>query len=437
MLPETDIVQSLYALFLKSNGVSTDTRKIKEGQLFFALKGANFDGNTMAAEALNKGALRAIVDDEAYMSGHNTILVSDALKAMQQLARHHRAQQKLPVLGITGSNGKTTTKEIVLRVLQQSFNAYATPGNYNNHIGVPLTILNAPADADFWIIEMGTNQPGDIAELCSIAMPNYGLITNIGLAHLEKLLSQEGIYREKSALYHSVLLSEGTLFINNDDPYLNRYFSEYQPDYYELYNENNCGYGQLISAGDKDSSLMLTLKTDQGLTYELKTQLMGDYNQINISAALTIGAYFKIAINKAIDAIAQYYPQNMRSQAVQTDKNKVILDTYNANPSSMSASLKVFIKQTGNDQVIIIGDMLELGEQAEYYHREVLNVVTDSGLPYFLVGDIFRKVCRNEAKSFKTTDELQAFLKVNPLYSKTIFLKGSRGMKLEKLLDVL
>jgi len=432
-------VEGLYDEYDKSVGVSTDTRTLSPGQLFFALRGPNFDGNTMAAKAIETGAQCAVIDNPNFAIAGKTLLVQDSLKALQELALLHRSKQNIPVIGITGSNGKTTTKELIYAVLSSQYKVHCTKGNYNNHIGVPLTILNADSAADLWLIEMGTNQPGDIAFLCDIANPNYGLITNIGMAHLEKLIDLDGVFREKTALYDAVIHQDGILFINQSDPYLCQYNTP------ELtvagrvdYKVTTCPYGDIEEELSATGLLRVNIveKTSKEI-YPCPTHLFGSYNINNIAAALTIAAHFEVTMEDAIAAISNYTPTNMRSQQLQTEQNTIIIDGYNANPSSMRASLGAFLETASQHSIAIVGDMLELGDDAPRYHSEIIEMLRSSGTEYYLVGPIFKEVSSGGRHAYVDVMQLLDHIKQVPIQSKQVFIKASRGIRLEKILDVL
>lgn len=435
--PIISSLQELYTKYQSSDGVSIDTRTIRSNQMFFSIKGEKFDGNTMASKAIESGASYAVIDNEDYFVEGKTILVKDALQALQEMAIMHRLRFNHPVLGITGSNGKTTTKELINSVLSQKYLSYATAGNYNNHIGVPLTILNAPKESDFWIIEMGTNQPGDIALLCAIAQPNYGMITNIGLAHLEKLLSQEGIYNEKSVLYDTVISNGGHLFMNTDDIFLKNYIARLDLDQFTSYSKDVCTYGSISEVSNRNLLLSLVLTDSDQKEHMIDTQLFGDFNSINVSAALTIGAHFDIELDDAIKGISHYKPVNMRSQEIVTDRNVIIVDGYNANPSSMEASLKAFLGKSSENSVVIIGDMLELGAEQEKYHQYFYDLLIQSKCEFYVVGPIFNKLAGSASNSYQSVQDLYTVIEGSPMSGKTIFIKASRGTKLDELIKVL
>ncbi len=427
-------IKELYDVFRGSSGISTDSRTVGRGELFFALKGDRFNGNTKAKEALHKGAVKAVIDEEQYQSD-DTILVDDVLATLQELARYHRSLVDIPVLGITGSNGKTTSKELIVAVLSQRYRVSATAGNYNNHIGVPLTLLRADRSADIWIVEMGTNAPGEIAFLAEMAAPTHGIITNIGKAHLEKLIDLEGVYREKTALYDEVLNNNGLIFKNLSDPYLAKY--DVPDDKVKNYRMSSNEVGRIEPIDNGELFLIAKLNTEEG-SHTLNTQLVGDYNLNNISAALSIGHHFGVKTDQMVRAINAYTPDNMRSQCVKTEKNTIILDAYNANPSSMMASLRTFCQGVSTEpKVLILGDMLELGSEAENAHQEIVKFATaQDGVELYLVGPIFRTVHSGDM-TFDTVDDLIAQVQKHPIESSQVLIKGSRGVKLEKIITYL
>ena len=424
-------LEELYQLYLKSTGVSTDTRHITERQLFFALKGDRFNGNHWAEQALDNGASYVIIDEREYLKDDRMILVDDVLSCLQQLAGFHRQQYKNPVIGLTGSNGKTTTKELIHLILTVEHDVNTTVGNFNNHIGLPLTLLKGSLEQNFWLVEMGMNSPGEIELLCEIAQPNFGLITNIGAAHLEKLINLDGVYQEKTSLFRSVLASNGSIFVNRGDDYLKSFDTAKRSI---TYTTDSCGFGDLRLKESK-SHLYFELIDDQGGLHEFKSNLVGRYNQDNISAALTVGAYFGVPIESAIKAINSYLPDNMRSQLKQTDHNLLVLDTYNANPTSMKASILSFIQSDYEAPLCIIGDMLESGAQGLDQHKEIEELLIRSDVPYYLVGHSFAAVSDH---AFDHVDSLKAYLVDQGLIkNKTVLLKASRGIALERLLDLL
>jgi UDP-N-acetylmuramoyl-tripeptide--D-alanyl-D-alanine ligase len=423
---------SLYQLYLKSGKVSTDTRQITPGSIFFALKGPSFNANAFAEEALLKGASYAVIDEKEFAKGDRTILVEDSLTALQDLARHHRAQLKIAVIGLTGSNGKTTSKELLNAVLSKKFKTLATKGNLNNHIGVPLTILSIDSSVELAIIEMGANHVGEIALLSSIANPTHGFITNIGKAHIGTFGGFENIIRGKSELYQHLIQTNGTVFINSQNEILknmakrfkNPLFYPAKGDYY------NC---ELVSADP-----FLKIKTEEGA--EVTTQIIGSYNFENIATALCIGKFFGVDAKQANAAIAEYVSGNMRSQIVKKESNTIILDAYNANPSSMQAAIENLAEIRAVKKVAIIGDMYELEEEAEQEHRALGKLLKEKKLnEVYLCGKLI-KVAKEEfsdAKYFESKELLLAELKKNPIKDAIVLVKASRGMGLEAVMDFL
>jgi UDP-N-acetylmuramoyl-tripeptide--D-alanyl-D-alanine ligase len=424
-------IHTLYALFTAGHPVATDSRKVTPGSIFFALRGDHFDGNAYAAGALEAGAVAAVVDDPGRAVDGRYIVVADVLKALQALARHHRRQLGIPVLAITGSNGKTTTKELIARVLSKRFRVSATQGNLNNHIGVPLTLLAIAPGTEFAVVEMGANHRGEIASYCAIAEPDYGLITNIGKAHLEGFGGEEGIRLGKGELFDWLDKTGGTAFYS-EESYALRAMVDRRPTL--------TAYG--FSAG-----ALLAVPTEDNLLSMmyggriLRTRMAGEYNRYNVAAALAVGKYFETDPAEAAAAIESYEPDNLRSQRIVTEKNILYLDTYNANPSSTAAALENFagITETGYEKTLILGEMRELGEYAEAEHRAVIEAVRRLGFTeVFWVGGVFRRM--NTEKGFRTfadTAELAEHLKQNPLHRRVILIKGSRGVRLETLVPEL
>jgi UDP-N-acetylmuramoyl-tripeptide--D-alanyl-D-alanine ligase len=433
--------EELYNVFLAHPAVCTDSRAIKPGSIFFALKGETFDGNTFAKQALEKGAACSVVDNPSSKEDERFLLVDDTLKALEQLAAFHRRQLKIPVLAITGSNGKTTTKELTHAVLAKKFIAYATKGNLNNHIGVPLSLLEMTEQTQIAVIEMGANHQGEISALCEIANPDFGVITNVGKAHLEGFGGFEGVKKGKGELYNHITKKNGTVFINSDN--------------YDLLSmAENAGVNKIISYGTKTEndcsgkiveefpSLKISWWTkDDSVENIIQTQLTGSYNLENILAAVCIGNYFGVEAEKINSAISDYVPSNNRSQLVKKGSNTIILDCYNANPSSMTAALINFSGINAKKKIVILGDMLELGNESEILHRTVLEQL-DSLFPgeIILVGEEFISAARKEnikCKTFETTEEAKAFLSENKFQDSAILVKGSHALRLEKLFDVL
>lgn len=425
-------IQKLYEIYRKSEKVSTDTRKIEPGSVFFALKGNRFDGNLFTEEALSKGASYAVIDNPAVNKGDRFILVDDVLATLQQLARHHRQQLSIPVIGLTGSNGKTTSKELLYAVLAKKFVTFATQGNLNNHIGVPLSILGIDRTIEIAVIEMGANHVGEIAALCAMASPTHGFITNIGKAHIGTFGGFDNIIRGKSELYMHLINNEGTVFINSQNPILfnmakrfkNPVFYPAKGDYYHC---------ELVSAEP-----FIKIRTEGG--HEIQTKMIGAYNFENIATALCIGKYFGVDERLANQAVAEYEPANMRSQVVIKGTNTIILDAYNANPSSMEAAIRSVADMKAEKKVLILGDMFELEEEAEKEHRNIGKLVHDLGFTdVLLCGELMSAAQREfpKAKHFFKKEGLLEHLKQNPVREAVVLVKASRGIGLEAVMDVM
>ena len=422
-------IEEIYKHYKKSAGVITDSRNITKDCIFFALRGDNFNGNAFAAGALEAGAAYAVIDDSNYFTGDRCILVEDSLTTLQALARFHRKQLKIPFIGLTGTNGKTTTKELIHRVLSQKYKVAATSGNLNNHIGVPLTVLSIQDDAEIAVIEMGANHEEEIALLCEIADPEYGLITNIGKAHLEGFGGFEGVVRAKTELYTYLQIVSGTAIVNMDDELLMGLSEKLRRITYGTSKEAQ-NFALL-----KSSLPFLEIEWKGQL---IDTELYGSYNFENILAALCFSEIFEIGTKKAAKAISSYRPDNSRSQLLKTASNLIYLDAYNANPSSMMASISDFEKQEGENKVIVLGDMLELGEESHKEHGEILTMVKDKFDTVILVGPEFSKLnIPPGVKVFIDTWSASDWLKNNPITHANILLKGSRGIAMEHLLDQL
>ena len=430
--------EQLYKIYLKNPQICTDTRKITASCLFFALKGDNFDGNKFAQQAIESGAAYAIIDDTEYALDDRFIVVQDVLETLQDLARLHRKQLKIPVIGITGSNGKTTSKELIRSVLSHQFNTFATEGNLNNHIGVPLSILSITSDCEIAIIEMGANHQREIAFLCSISQPSHGMITNIGKAHLEGFGGIEGVRIGKGELYEYLYKSGGIVFLNDDDQTLSNMARERGL-------AQTVGYGtgdnNFVSARLKNSSPCLSI--DWNLLGQSKhiafSNLPGIYNFDNICAAICIGVYFNLSPEKINKGINSYKPLNNRSQLLETPNNTIICDYYNANPSSMIVALENLEATEAKSKVLILGDMFELGEESANEHRLILEkALLTKADRRILVGEEFYNLKEIKgAEFYKTTSQAYDALNLDPIKKSTILLKGSRGMKLESLLNLL
>ena len=413
----------LYTAFANSTGVTTDSRKIEVGALFFALHGASFDGNDYAIAALEQGASAAVIDREDILEANpgyaeRLILVDDTLQALQALAQEHRRRLAIPIIAIAGSNGKTTTKELVSRVLAEKFEVSTTKGNLNNHIGVPLTLLSMTEATEFGVVEMGASAQGEIALLCSIAEPNYGILTNIGLSHLEGFGGVEGIRKGKGELFDHLDQNGGRAFVAEEDKVLCEMACEREDLAVEYYSRS-------IGEG-------------------FRSNLTGDYNRYNIAAAVEIGRYFGVADERIAEAILSFSPNNNRSQAVKTERNQLVVDCYNANPSSMEVALDNIATMEAEHKVLILGDMLELGKWSEEAHCNILRKADKVAAKIILVGGEFAKAfvavgeeLQAEYALYPTTAEAMIALEKEPISGALVLLKGSRGIKLEKLITKL
>jgi len=414
-------VKELHKLFLKSSGVITDSRQIKLNSIFFALKGDNFDGNEYAKSAIEKGASFAVIDNQTYCLNKKYIVVDDVLSCLQELSQYHRKQLNCPVLGITGTNGKTTTKELIKAVIQKNFKTVATKGNLNNHIGVPLTLLSAKLNTEFLIIEMGANHTNEINFLCKLAQVNFGIITNIGKAHLEGFGNVQNVIKAKKELYDHINVNNGTLFVNANDKLL---MSISENTERVLYN---------LKKQEQSNTMFAEAIFNESL---ISSQLIGNYNRTNILAACEIGSYFGVTLENIKDAIKSYIPSNNRSQLFKTRRNTIILDAYNANPSSMSEAIKAVQKLNHKKKLFILGDMLELGENSLVEHQSIIDELSENNQEVILIGNEFNKCQHNFIHFFNSEDAL-GWIEENPIEDMFILLKGSRGIKLEILKKVL
>ena len=422
----------LYDLFIHNPQITTDSRNCPKGSIFFALKGDKFDGNQYAGKALASGCVYAVIDNPDYYIGERTILVDNVLKTLQQLAHHHRKVLGLPIIGITGTNGKTTTKELLAAVLSTKFNLLYTEGNFNNHIGVPLTLLRLTHDHEMAVIEMGASHPGDIKELVDIVHPNYGIITNVGRAHLEGFGSFEGVIRTKGELYDYIRRSKGKIFIKKENEYLQSIAKGIEQITYGN-GDDAFASGQVVSC---DPFLVFNWK-QQGKLHTVETHMIGSYNLDNVLAAVAVGRFFKIPAERISRAIAAYEPTNNRSQFKKTENNELIIDAYNANPSSMKVALDNFITMPVQPKAIILGDMRELGPTSDELHAEVVEQIKKGQFDkVFLCGEHFSKVGK-EFSPFATTEAMTEELRRQPLKGYHILIKGSHSMGLEKLADIL
>ena len=429
-------IAELYKIYQQFSSIETDTRKIKEGDLFFALKGPNFNGNQFAKQALASGAAYAIVDEEITEPGSRTIRVNDVLKTLQELALYHRrqfilpvAEKQVPFIAVTGSNGKTTSKELIHAVLSSTFKTYTTEGNLNNHIGIPLTILKIKEDAEIAIIEMGANHQKEIEGYCTYTMPTHGVITNCGKAHLDGFGGEEGIRKGKGELFDYLRLHNGTAFVMWDYDYLQ---------------DMSAGIKEVITYGTHDAGvtgnvktsstlLEVTISSAKGLD-SIKTNLVGDYNLPNVLLAVAIGKYFKIPDEKIKWALENYVPSNSRSQLIEKDSNKIILDAYNANPNSMKAAVENFVKMEGNNKVLILGGMMELGSQSVDEHQGLIDLISKYNWKnVVLVGGDFDKT-DHAYLYFENSEEAKDWFKSQHFSDTNIIIKGSRSTQMEKVL---
>lgn len=427
-------IQQLYSVYLKNPVITTDSRNIPANSIFFALKGANFNGNAFAADAIAKGAAFAVTDEADVAVDDRYILVNDVLKSLQQLARYHRDQLGIPILAITGTNGKTTTKELVSCILSQKFKICYTQGNLNNHIGVPLTLLSMTNETEFGVVEMGANHPGEIKQLCEIANPNFGIITNIGKAHLEGFGSFEGVIRTKSEMYDYLRDKRGKCFINADNELLIKQASNLE----QITFGKSIDYflpGEIAGTGNQ---LVVKALFPKGWLY-LQSKLVGDYNFENIMAAACVGKFFEIDPLLIQKALAEYTPSNNRSQLIKKEKNTIVMDAYNANPSSMMAAIRNFGTLNVSEKCLILGDMLELGEFSEEEHQKVVDYIDELNFSeVYLVGSQFSQTKSiKEKKKFDNAELLSNYLKTQPIENKLVLIKGSRGIRLEKILELI
>ncbi|MGE5394214.1 MAG: UDP-N-acetylmuramoyl-tripeptide--D-alanyl-D-alanine ligase [Candidatus Saccharibacteria bacterium] len=427
-------IASIYQLFKQYPVVTTDTRNIPANSIFFSLKGEKFNGNSFASEALQKGAAYAVIDEAAYAVSDRMILVDDVLKCLQQLANYHRRELKIPVFAITGTNGKTTTKELIAAVLAKRYRIHFTQGNLNNHIGVPLTLLSMTSQTEMAIIEMGANHPGEIRMLCEIADPDFGLVTNMGKAHLEGFGSFEGVIKTKSEMYDYLRQKGGKCFINADNPLLIKQAGILEQI---TYGKTSGCYlmGELAST---EYHLVVKALFPKGWLY-LKSKLIGDYNFENLLAAACVGKYFEVDPLLIQKALEEYTPSNNRSQLIKGESNTIIMDAYNANPTSMMMALTNFVGINNDNKCLILGDMLELGEVSDAEHQKIVDYIEANTFPeVMLVGPQFKKTTAGqEKKKFDNVELLFNYLQTHPVNNKLILVKGSRGIHLEKILELI
>lgn len=429
-------IEELYQLFLQNPSVQTDTRKLTAGDLYFALKGENFNGNRFAVQALEKGAAYAIVDEKIDSTDNRILRVDDVLQTLQQLAKHHRQQfnnlpsgKQVPFLAITGSNGKTTTKELVHAVLSSHFKTYTTEGNFNNHIGIPLTLLKVKADAEIAVIEMGANHQKEIASYCTYTLPSHGLINNVGKAHLEGFGGIEGVKKGKGELFDFIRSTNGSIFINTDLDYLEE-MSKGIGNRITYGTNNAYTTGRIISS---EPFLVVKINSDEAIG-EINTHLVGDYNLPNVLAAVCVGKHFDVPVDKIKAAIENYLPSNSRSQLVEKDTNKIILDAYNANPSSMKLAIENFAKLPAEKKVLMLGGMAELGDESFHEHQAIVDLIQQYNWDaVVLVGGDFTKI-NHPFLTFSTSIEAQQWFQNQQFVHTHLLIKGSRSMKMEQIL---
>lgn len=423
-------IEDLYKLYLESSGVSTDTRKINEGSIFFALKGDNFNANEFAEQALQKGAKIAVIDEEEYDQNEQYVLVKDVLKTLQHLARFHRKQLGIPIIALTGSNGKTTTKELINAALSKKYKTSATFGNLNNHIGVPLTLLTMTSETEVGIVEMGANHQREIAFLCEIALPDYGYITNFGKAHLEGFGSVEGVIKGKSELYDSLKARQKTLFLNLDDPIQRKQLS--YPKVFSFGKDDNADVK--VEYRQKDSYACIAIEGK-----EINSKMTGSYNATNMAAAHTIATYFKVDSEKVREALENYIPGNNRSQVILKDSVHIILDAYNANPTSMEAAIENLERLKGRPKAVILGDMFEMGGAAKEEHQKLVERLEKAHIDkvFLIGGNLYETTSGEEIRKFRTFEDFAAAFQPDDLTDMVVLIKGSRGMALERVLEFL
>jgi len=423
-------IDAIHQLFLDCTSICTDTRKVKNNCLFFALSGEKFNGNTFANEALTKGAKYAIIDDAKFKTSDNTIIVEDSLKTLQELATYHREYLGLKIIALTGSNGKTTTKELINVVLSKKYNTTATVGNLNNHIGVPLTLLSMDKNTEIGIVEMGANHKKEIAFLCNIAKPDYGYITNFGKAHLEGFGGIEGVIKGKSEMYDYLISNNKLVFYNAEDTIQEEKLRDYNSKV-GFSNNNTTDYNYTLL----DTNPFVTFKTEDIV---IKSNLIGAYNFTNLCAASTIGRHFEVTLNQIQTAVKDYTPTNNRSQIINQGSNSIILDAYNANPSSMDVALKNFSIQDAKNKIAILGDMFELGDSAAEEHQNIVNLLADLDInKVILVGENFytTNTDNSNLEKYKSFEDFKNNYKT--IKDSALLIKGSRGMALERVLELL
>ncbi|MBK3518419.1 UDP-N-acetylmuramoyl-tripeptide--D-alanyl-D-alanine ligase [Carboxylicivirga marina] len=427
-------IATIHKAFLSSSGVSTDSRQVNTGVIFFALKGGNFDGNKYVKEVMDNGASFAVADDISLQSIKNVFVVDDVLTTLQELATYHRRHLGLPLIAITGTNGKTTTKELVAAVVSRKYKTKATIGNFNNHIGVPLTLLSMDKSIELGIVEMGANHIGEIELLCNIAEPDYGMITNVGKAHLEGFGSFEGVKTAKGEMYQYLQKHNGQLFINHDNEHLKEMAKG-------IGNRIEYGLTNGVVTGDINCNnpfITINWKAGKESIQTVKTNLIGAYNLENILSAICIGYSLAVDVDDINAAIEEYKPTNNRSQLIQSTSNKIIMDAYNANPSSMQVAIQNFSSMEAPNKVLILGGMKEMGDDCQKEHQKLVQLIEQQTFSaIYLIGPEFENLLNSKPKllHFKTNTSLIDELKANPIKNSTILIKGSRSNKLEELLE--
>ena len=423
-------ISSIYQIFLNSNKVCTDSRKIRDNDLFVSLKGPNFNGNKFAETALENGANYAIVDQKEFAVNDNYILVNDCLNTLQKLANYHRKKSKAKIIGLTGSNGKTTSKELIFSVLKLQFKTIATTGNLNNHIGVPLTLLSIEPETEIAIIEMGANHLKEIELLCNIADPDYGYITNFGKAHLEGFINLEGVIKGKSELYTYLMKKSRLIFINNNDNKQLEITKEYTNKF--TFGKTNSNVNYSVNTINPQISISIEDVT-------IESPLFGEYNVENLAAAICIGKYFNMSNTLIKEGVENCIPNSNRSQIIEKGSNKIILDAYNANPTSMQLALVNFNDISEKNKILFIGDMYELGENSHEMHQDIVSTIEEMNFDQtYLLGDLFNKTkFSSKIKAFANLEDLNNNINLEEISNSTILIKGSRGMQLEKILDFL
>ena len=423
-------IEDLYKIYIENPSIETDTRKIKNGNIFFALKGPHFNGNNFAERALKDGASYCICDEKLTLTDNRIIYVEDVLKTLQQLAKQHRQQLNIPFIAITGSNGKTTTKELVHEVLSTTYRCYTTKGNLNNHIGIPLTILSIKNDAEIAVIEMGANHLNEIEDYCLYTLPTHALITNCGKAHLEGFGGEEGVKKGKGELYSYILKTNGTVFINNDYDYLVNMSAGI---------DNKISYGSIEATyvgKALEEKHLLEVEIIKGADIKtIQTQLAGNYNLPNVMSAVCIGKYFKVADEKIKNALEAYVPTNSRSQIIKKDTNTILLDAYNANPSSMKVAIENFAKMEGINKIVILGGMMELGEESLAEHADLIEMLSHYSWKQVVVAGKDFTNLPSYVLRFNDATEIAAWFKKQHFKNATILIKGSRSMAMEKVLE--